>query len=281
MTRLEGSSLSAVGRTAVSVAACRAVESARPDAWFNDPLAVHLVGNLDHSVPAVRRGLAAWVSVRTRFLDTLTMEAIDDGVRQVVIVAAGFDARAFRLPLPSDTIVFEIDRQDIFDLKDDVIDETGLAPNCRRQTVVADILHPDWIARLAGSGWRPDRSTLWLAEGLLIYLDQHQRLQLLTRLATASDGGRMGATLSTETGSMRHPLWHPATEESPEVWMSSTGWSAQAQTMAEASASFGRPLTVAADAASSWRLVSAVNSRRRRRQEEIVAGRAYPNLGES
>lgn len=93
-----------------------------------------------------------------------------------------------------------------------------------------------------------------------VYLDQHQRVQLLTQLAAASIGGRLGATLSTETGSMRHPLWHPAVEEAPEVRMSSTGWCVQAETMAEASASFGRPLTTPADAATSWRLVSAATT---------------------
>ncbi|HEY1989382.1 MAG TPA: SAM-dependent methyltransferase [Acidimicrobiales bacterium] len=260
MTMLDRSSLSGVGRTAVSVAVCRAIESARPDAWFNDPLAVHLVGSMEESIPAVRPGLVAWVSVRTRFLDTLTMGAVDDGVRQVVIVAAGLDARAFRLPLPADATVFEIDRQDIFNVKDGLIDETGLAPGCRRRTVVADILHPDWMSRLADSGWEPQQSTLWLAEGLLIYLDQEQREQLLTQLAAASDRGRLGATLAMETGAMRHPLWHPAVQETPEVWMSSTGWCAQAGNMVEASASFGRPLSTAAEAATAWRLVSAVSA---------------------
>jgi methyltransferase (TIGR00027 family) len=280
MTMLDRSSLSAVGRTAVSVAVCRAVESARPDAWFNDPLAVQLVRNLDPSIPAIRPGLVAWVSVRTRFLDTLTLHAIDDGVRQVVIVAAGLDARAFRLPLPSDATVFEVDRHDVLALKDALIDQTGLALGCRRQTVVADILDPDWLSRLAGSGWDPDQSTLWLAEGLLIYLDQHQRVQLLTQLATVSDGGRLGATLSTETGAMRHPLWHPAVIEAPEVWMSSTGWWAQAGNMAETSASFGRPLPTAGEAATSWRLVSAVSATTAGRQE-IAAGQAYPTFSES
>ncbi len=260
MTTLDRSGLSAVGRTAVSVAVCRAVESARPDGWFKDPLAVHLVRTVDHFLPAVRPGLVAWVSVRTRFLDMMTLQAIDDGVRQVVIVAAGLDARAFRLPLPADTIIYEVDRQDILAVKDSLIDETGLAPGCRRQTVVADILHPEWISRLAGSGWKPDQSTLWLAEGLLVYLKQPQRVHLLTQLAAASNGGRLGATLSTETGSMRHPLWHPAVEEAPEAWMSSTGWCAQAETMAEASASFGRPLITPTDAATAWRLVSAVSA---------------------
>ena len=263
MTTLDRSRLSAVGWTAVAVAVCRARESVRPDRWFNDPLPVHMVRNVEYPLPAVRPGLVAWVSVRTRFLDALTMQAIDDGVRQVVIVAAGLDARAFRLPLPPDATIFEVDRSDIFDVKDDVIHQAALAPRCQRRTVVADILDPGWIAGLAGSGWDPDRPTLWLAEGLLIYLDQPQRVQLLTGLATAGNGGRLGATLSTETGPMRHPLWHPAATEDPEVWMSSAGWRARGQTMAEASAAFGRPLPDAADAAgaaTAWRLVSAVRA---------------------
>jgi methyltransferase (TIGR00027 family) len=91
-----------VGSTAVSVAVCRAAESIRPDPWFVDPLAVHLVGSSDDPLPPVRPGLVAWIAARTRFLDRVTMEAMEDGFRQIVIVAAGLDARAFRLPLPAD-----------------------------------------------------------------------------------------------------------------------------------------------------------------------------------
>jgi methyltransferase (TIGR00027 family) len=251
------SNISAVGWTAVSVARCRAVESARPDAWFNDPLAVHLVRNVDHSAPAARPGLEAWISVRTRFLDELTEQATDDGIRQVVIVAAGLDARAFRLPLPPDTTVFEVDRSDILDVKETLINQAGLAPGCRRQTVVADILDPEWMSRLADRGWEPGRSTLWILEGLLIYLDHCQRVRLLSQLAAASDHGRLGVTLSTETGPMRHPLWRPSVEDDPEVWMSSSGWAARTETMTEASVSFGRPLPATARAGRSWRLVRA------------------------
>ena len=117
-----------------------------------------------------------------------------------------------------------------------------------------------------------------LAEGLLVYLDQHQRVQLLTQLAAASNGGHLGATLSTETGPMRHPLWHPATTKDPEVWMSSGGWRARGQTMAEASAAFGRPLTTPADAATAWRLVSAVSATGTGPQKVIVV-KQHDNVG--
>ncbi|HVB94763.1 MAG TPA: hypothetical protein VND67_10600 [Acidimicrobiales bacterium] len=53
------------------------------------------------------------------------------------------------------------------------------------------------------------------------------------------------------------PLWRPAVEEDPEVWMSGAGWCARAETMAGASASYGRPLPITANATNSWRLVIA------------------------
>jgi len=204
--------------------------------------------------------LVAWISVRTRFLDTLTMQAADDGVRQIVIVGAGLDARAFRLPLPSDTTVFEVDRRDIFDVKEAVVSDAGLTPRGRRQTVIADVLDPGWISRLAAGGWDPRQSTVWIVEGLLIYLEHSQRVQLLSQLASASAGGRLGATLSTARGPLPHPLWHPAGEDDPEVWMASAGWSARSETMAEASASFGRPLPNPSRGIA-WHLVSATDRR--------------------
>jgi methyltransferase (TIGR00027 family) len=261
MPILDRSRLSAVGSTAVSVAVCRAAESTRPDPWFVDPLAVHLVENADDSLPPVRPGLVAWIAARTRFLDRVTMEAMEDGVRQIVIVAAGLDARAFRLPLPVDATVFEVDRSDIFDVKNELLEDSGLTPGVRRHPVVADIADPDWLSLLVTGGWDPGESTLWILEGLLIYLEPEQRVQLLTQLAGAGTGdrGRLGATLSTARGTMPHPLWRPAPDGEPEAWMASAGWSATIQTMAEASASFGRPLP-ATRWTNAWRLVSATQS---------------------
>ncbi|HEX3841642.1 MAG TPA: SAM-dependent methyltransferase [Acidimicrobiales bacterium] len=259
MPILDRSSLSAVGSTAVSVAVCRAAESARPDRWFFDPLAVYLVEHAVDSLPPVRPGLVAWISARTRFLDAVTMEAMEDGVRQIVIVAAGLDARAFRLPLPADAVVFEVDRSDIFHVKDELLEESGLTPRSRRHPVIADILDPGWLPLLAAGGWDSRESTLWILEGLLIYLAPSQRVQLLAQLAGAGDRGRLGATASTAKGPMPHPLWQPAPDGDPETWMASAGWSATTQTMAEASAAFGRPLP-ATRWTNAWRLVSATQS---------------------
>jgi methyltransferase (TIGR00027 family) len=256
---LDRTKLSAVGSTAVSVAVCRAAESARPDRWFADPLAVHLVEAADDSLPPVRPGLVAWISARTRFLDRVTMEAMGDRVRQIVIMAAGLDARAFRLPLPPDATVFEVDRSDIFEVKDELLKDAGLIPRGRRRPVIADILDPGWPDRLAAAGWDHGESTLWILEGLLIYLEPDQRAQLLTQMSSAGDHGRLGATVSTARGAMPHPLWRPAPDGEPEAWMASAGWCATIQSMAEASATFGRPLPVTRWT-NAWRLVSATQS---------------------
>jgi methyltransferase (TIGR00027 family) len=103
------------------------------------------------------------------------MKASSNGVRQIVIVGTGLDGRAFRLPLPTDATTFEIDRADIFELEDTLLTEAGLLPHCRRQTIAADIADPEWIAALSLGGWQHDQPTLWLLEGLLIYLSVDPR----------------------------------------------------------------------------------------------------------
>ncbi|HEX3461392.1 MAG TPA: class I SAM-dependent methyltransferase [Acidimicrobiales bacterium] len=141
-------------------------------------------------------------------------------------------------------------------MKNELLEDSGLTPGCRRHPVVADLLDPGWLSLLATGGWDPGEPTLWILEGLLVYLEPDQRLELLTRLAGAGDRGRLGATLSTARGAMPHPLWRPAPDGEPEAWMASAGWRATTQTMAEASASFGRPLPVTRWT-NAWRLVSA------------------------
>lgn len=250
--------LSVLGTTALSVAACRATESARIDAWFHDELAQHVLAAAI-APPAVSRGLVRWVAVRTRFLDELVESAVAEGIRQVVIVGAGLDARAYRLPLPRDLTVFEIDHAEVLALKQGLLDELELMSACRRRVVVADLVTDDWVQLLADTGWTPSQQTVWVAEGLLVYLNHEERTQLLTQLAAASDlGSVLGATLGTRTDNLAHPLWHPATTAEPVEWLADCGWQATVQTMAEATAAFGRPLPPPFDTSTKGRLVRAV-----------------------
>jgi methyltransferase (TIGR00027 family) len=197
--------------------------------------------------------------VRTRFLDDLVEGAVADGIRQVVIVGAGLDARAYRLTLPRDLTVFEIDHGEVLALKQRLVDELELMSECRRRVVVADLVTDDWLQRLTDTGWTPARRTVWVAEGLLVYLNHDERTQLLTQLSSASAlGSVLGATLSTRTDNLAHPLWYPATTADPQQWLAQCGWQATVQTMAEASAAFGRPIPPPYDASTKGRLVRAV-----------------------
>ena len=246
--------LSVLGSTALAVAACRATESTRIDAWFHDELA-QFVFAAAVVPPALSRGLVRWVAVRTRFLDELVNEAVAHGVRQAVIVGAGLDARAYRLALPRDLTVFEVDHEEVISLKQRLLDELELMSSCRRRVVVADLVTDDWLQLLTDTGWTPSQPTVWVAEGLLVYLNHEDRTRLLTQLHAASDmGSVLGATLGTRTDNLAHPLWHPATAD-PEQWFADCGWQATVQTMAQASAVFGRPLPPPFDTSTKGRLV--------------------------
>jgi methyltransferase (TIGR00027 family) len=247
-----------LGSTALSVAACRATESARIDAWFHDELAQHVV-SAAIAPPALSRGLVRWVAVRTRFLDGLVHAAVDDGIRQVVIVGAGLDARAFRLGLPRDLTVFEIDHAEVISFKQQLLDELELMTDCRRRVVVADLVDDDWPQRLTDTGWTHSQPTVWVVEGLLVYLNHEDRTRLLVQLAAASViGSVLGATLSTRVDNLAHPLWHPAAAADPEQWLAECGWQPTVQTMAEASALYGRPIPSPFDTSTKGRLVRAV-----------------------
>jgi methyltransferase (TIGR00027 family) len=102
--------------TAKVTAARRAAESRRPDRVFEDPLAAVLAGEEGFAWMAEWRlpGTPAenpTIGARTRFFDDLVIGAVGGGTRQVVLVGAGMDTRAFRLALPAEAVVFELDQE--------------------------------------------------------------------------------------------------------------------------------------------------------------------------
>jgi methyltransferase (TIGR00027 family) len=121
-----------VGVTATMVAASRALASQQPDALLDDPFADPLVRSvglepfirlLDGEVdveeePLLRPQLMRErITVRTRFFDDFFIGAAEAGVRQAVILAAGLDTRAYRLPWPAGTVVYEIDQPQVINFK--------------------------------------------------------------------------------------------------------------------------------------------------------------------
>jgi methyltransferase (TIGR00027 family) len=138
-TPLEG-----VTATALAVAAIRAEETARPDRLFADPLAAAFVAASGWSPsrpPGDRRAivLRAWVVARTVFLDELLASACREGRRQVVLLGAGLDVRAFRLAWPPGVRLFELDTADILDHKDLVLAEQSAVAGCERIPVRCDL----------------------------------------------------------------------------------------------------------------------------------------------
>src|SRR6201990_1232362 len=178
---------SSVGATATMVAAARALASGGTDPIINDPFAAPLVRavGLDFFRRLVDAELAATetldggerdlqletdsIAVRTRFFDDFFLNAARDGVRQSVILAAGLDARAYRLAWPQGSVVYEVDQPEVVEFKSATMTGLGGAPTAERRTVSVD-LRDDWPEALRRSGFDTTQPTAWSAEGLLMYL---------------------------------------------------------------------------------------------------------------
>ncbi|MEV0679237.1 SAM-dependent methyltransferase [Actinosynnema sp. NPDC050436] len=187
----------------MAVAAARAVESSRPDRLVEDPFAEAFVRAAPTPRPLPTRwpdDLAAltdqqvllllganYVGLRTRFFD----DALADPGRQVVLLAAGLDTRAFRLAWPAGTTAYELDQPEVPAFKDSVL---TAPPRCTRVPVPVD-LAGDWATPLRAAGFDPGTPTAWLAEGLLHYLDADAERALVDTVDRLS---APGSTLTVE-----------------------------------------------------------------------------------
>ncbi|HTX94404.1 MAG TPA: class I SAM-dependent methyltransferase [Mycobacterium sp.] len=222
-TRYEGDTwdlASSVGATATMVAAARAVATRADRPLINDRFAEPLVravgvdlltrlasGELDPnelndahdgstgSVGAMSR-MADNMAVRTKFFDEFFLAATKAGIKQVVILAAGLDSRAYRLPWPAETVVYEVDQPQVIEFKSRTLAELGAEPTAERRVVAVD-LRDDWPAALRGAGFDPAQPTAWSAEGLLGYLPPEAQDRLLDTITGLSAPGSRLATEST------------------------------------------------------------------------------------
>jgi methyltransferase (TIGR00027 family) len=199
---------SSVGATATAVAARRAMASKGPNPLIDDPFAEPLVNavgveafikmmngdiELTDDDPAFSsQRLAEGMAVRTRFFDNFCADATKAGVRQAVILAAGLDTRAYRLPWPSGTVVYEIDQPQVIEFKTRTLTDLGAAPTADRKAVAVD-LRDDWVGALSNIGFNTERPTAWIAEGLLGYLPPDAQDRLFDTITTLSfSGSRIG-----------------------------------------------------------------------------------------
>mmetsp|Transcript_11655 Transcript_11655/g.25171 ORF Transcript_11655/g.25171 Transcript_11655/m.25171 type:complete len:237 (+) Transcript_11655:261-971(+) len=171
--------------TARMCAASRWEESQRPDFLFYDPLSYKLAGEEGRRSP-----MGSWIMVpRTRFGDDLLREMYAHGCRQLVILGAGMDSRAYRMAGLGDLHVFEVDQQTIFDVKEPLLAHEPLAVR-RRHVVGTEFTERGrWVADLEASGFDRTAPTLWLLEGLLMYLSHDDTLALIQDVGAVSAPG--------------------------------------------------------------------------------------------
>jgi methyltransferase (TIGR00027 family) len=203
---------SSVGATATFVAVGRAMASRDPRGLINDPFAEPLVravgvdfftkmmdGELDidaiENVSPVRiQAMTDGMAVRTKYFDDYFVDATGTGVRQAVILASGLDSRAYRLPWPAGTVVYELDQPQVIEFKTTTLAGIGAEPTATRRTIPVD-LRADWPAALQAAGLDTTAPTAWLAEGLLIYLPPEAQDRLFDNITALSVPG---STIATE-----------------------------------------------------------------------------------
>lgn len=279
-----------VGATALGVAAARAAETESENPLINDPFArvfVDAAGEGMWSIYAnptllakaieVEPDMAArvqlmvdFMATRTAFFDEFFLRAADTGVRQVVILAAGLDARTWRLPWPDGTVVYELDQPKVLEFKTETLRNHGAQPAAALVNVPID-LRQDWPKALQEAGFDPSRASAWSAEGLVRYLPAQAQDMLFGRVHSLSAAGSWLASNVPGAGftdpelvarqredmqRMRaaaaklvkaeitdvNDLWYPEERTPVDGWLREHGWDVSTATFAELMARYGRTI---------------------------------------
>lgn len=266
-----------VGSTALFVATARALEAQKPDPLAVDPYAeifCRAVGGdaadvldgkaPDHQLKSADFGehFVNFQGARTRYFDEYFRRAAEAGVRQVVILAAGLDSRAYRLDWPASTTIFELDQPQVLDFKREVLSGQGAQPRAERREIAID-LREDWPQALRDSGFDPAKPSAWIAEGLLIYLPASAQEQLFTGINSLA---APGSHVAVEDGApMQADAFEAALKEEREAatsgdgrvffqlvyneqhapateWLDQHGWTAAGTPLADYLREVGRPV---------------------------------------
>jgi methyltransferase (TIGR00027 family) len=266
-----------VGATALGVAAARAVETAGADPLIRDEFARPLVSSAGPAWARLADAELAWLdgdphgkrahrigidyqAVRTHFFDEYFENAVRAGIRQVVILAAGLDSRAYRLNWPPGTAVYEIDQPKVLEYKTGILEQRGAAPTASRRPVPID-LRDDWPAALTDAGFDRTQPTAWLAEGLLPYLPSDAQDRLFEMFTALSAPGSQVAVevfgMNSRSNSqrwlrMRERLgldvnvqaltFHEPDRTDAVRWLSDHGWHVEAVDNRDEMARLGRPV---------------------------------------
>jgi len=225
--------LQEVGVTGLYTAAVRAEESKRRNRLFEDPLAQAFVSHWKYVPPSHQDSqraetLRKFIVARTVFFDELILSACRGGCLQVVLLGAGMDTRAFRLPLSPNLCIFELDTVDVLDSKSQVLIGQAVSPVCPRIPVSCD-LRSDWSKALLAAGFHPENPTAWVVEGVLVYLDEDTVNDVIRAItALSAPGSRMGLDTAShgQSKSSLWPLRRSTAPLDPVMWLAEHGWTA-------------------------------------------------------
>ncbi|MEA5470095.1 SAM-dependent methyltransferase [Spirulina sp. 06S082] len=222
------------------MAALRAKETVRKDRLFSDPFAAQLAGE-DAFNFANTKSLPrdiAYLAIRTKLFDDFFQEAMTN-ISQVVILAAGMDTRAYRLSWPENTCLYELDFSGILEYKENIIGR--VSPNCQRIAIAADLTQP-WTHLLLEQGYQRDRPSIWLLEGLLMYLEASQCDRLMQDVfALTAPRSQLGLDLIDRQAVDGEPYngYFRFGVDDPEEFLKQYGWTAQIIDPAELAVRFG------------------------------------------
>ena len=187
-----------------------------------------------------------------------------------MILASGLDARAYRLPWPGGTTVYEIDQPTVIEFKTTTLTDLGANPTADLRAVAIDLRH-DWPTALRGAGLDPTQPTAWSAEGLMPFLPPEAQDALLDNITMLSAAGSRLATENMPNAGQAVPVMADRMRQSTESWrkhgfdvemtdlwyggdrhdvvdyLSSHGWSVSSTGAAELAAGHGLSISTPSD----------------------------------
>ena len=187
-----------ISDTARWAAYFRAEETKRPDALFRDRFADRLCGqhgvDIANTLPDGNKHAWAWVT-RTYLFDRFIDQELRQGVDLVLNLAAGLDARPYRIQLPASLEWIEVDLPEILAYKEEIL--ANEKPTCALERVRLNLADSHARRALFDELNRRARKILVLTEGLLIYLSEEEVARLAEDLASGASFQRWITDLSS------------------------------------------------------------------------------------
>jgi methyltransferase (TIGR00027 family) len=241
-----------ISTTAKIMATVRVLETERevgpddPPRLFSDPLAAVLAGPEALERTRAKASNAAYLkgirtlTVRTKHHDDAITK--HRNVKQIVILGAGLDTRAYRLTeLGPDDDLFEIDTADIIHYKNDILasNKEGMEPKCKRHTIATDLSHSSWAEDLGKHEcFQKSLPTVWILEGLIYYLTPDSVDELMSHISNLSSPGSILAAdimnwqATGDDSQVWNTMWKFGCDD-PVAFLEKYGWDSSSNAQVE------------------------------------------------